>query len=230
MPVGLAPQDSGLPPKTRRSPLIEALAHGTPHVPSIALELTWEGSLDPWQRESAANPQSRWEPGPRSGAPIGSTSRRRVCGDELFWRREEMRIRWVRGDRSIRYASQFVGLRAPRRGEQSLDALSGKPRQEPRSRGSKLGPRGHGAAPCALALLTRVPAEPSGSRRPGTLAVSGHPLTLGPGGLAADPADARSSACGSCRRATRRGPSGPRSRAWPGLPSSAGTGCGTPVP
>ncbi len=44
---------------------------------------------------------------------LASTDRRDVCGDGHRWRLEEMRFRWIRGDRFIRYASQLGGSSEP---------------------------------------------------------------------------------------------------------------------
>jgi hypothetical protein len=59
--------------------------------------------------------RSRSEAGGRENATQGlaSTDRRDVCGDGHRWRLEEMRFRWIRGDRSFRYAARLDGSSEP---------------------------------------------------------------------------------------------------------------------
>ncbi len=59
--------------------------------------------------------RSRSEAGGRENATqsLASTDRRDVCGDGHRWRLEEMRFRWIRGDRSFRYAARLDGSSEP---------------------------------------------------------------------------------------------------------------------
>lgn len=85
----------------RRSPLHRLDVRGGHECPLSTPCLPLERS-----RSAAGGPE-------KATSGLASTVRRDVCGDGLHRRVEEMRFRWIRGDRSYRYAPQFGGPRGP---------------------------------------------------------------------------------------------------------------------